>query len=520
MSSRARDLLKLTAITLVTFGAGTLTASVLDLPRPGLALQDRPGRAPVVAPPAVRTADGGTLPSFVEVADAVKPAVVFIRSEQRVRTQAQPRLRDVPPEMQDFFRQFQMPQQPRYREGSGSGFIVSRDGYILTNNHVVAEADRVRVKLLDNREFDARVVGRDPNTDVAVIRIEARNLPVVALGNSDAARVGEWVLAVGNPLGFQFTVTAGIISAKGRRLDGLVDPDQPQAQYTIQDFIQTDAAINPGNSGGPLVNVRGEVVGVNSAIASQTGLYSGYGFAIPINLARRVMDDIIATGRVERAVLGVGIREITPEDAEYVGLGEIRGVVVNDYTGKNSPARAAGVQPGDVIVALNDSAIDHVAQLQQMVGFRRPGEVVRVAVVRRGAERHTYNVRLVAAPSDSEQVASRDAADSTAPAETSGRLGLAVEAPSPEFLRRARLTEEQRGVVVADVEEGGPSWRRVFGPNEGGPELIVAVNDVRVRSREEFQLAARAIRPGEVVQLRVYNVGLGITRVVRIRARS
>jgi len=315
-------------------------------------------------------------------------------------------------------------------------------------------------------------------------------------------------------------VTAGIISAKGRNLPGLVDSDQPQQQYAIQDFIQTDAAINPGNSGGPLVNARGEVVGINSAIASQTGLYSGYGFAIPINLARRVMDDLIATGRVERAILGVGIREITPEDADYVGLREIRGVVVNDYNGKNSPARAAGIQPGDVIVALNDSTIDHVAQLQQMVGFRRPGESVRVTVVRRGAERRTYDVRLVAVPTDGEQVAARSDSASAEPTETSGKLGIAVEVPSPDFLRQARLSEEQRGIVISRVEEGGPSWGKLFPPEGGGPEIVLAVNDVRVRTREEFQRALRGVRASEVVQLRVLNLRLGQMRIVRIRARS
>jgi serine protease Do len=509
MSSRARDLLKLSGIVVVAFGLGIAFASALDLPRPGRAEQS-PRTRPLLTgqPVAVRGADGATLPSFADVADAVKPAVVYIRSEHRAR--ANPQLQGIPREFQDFFRQRQ------YSEGSGSGFIVSADGYILTNNHVVADADRVTVKLLDNREFSARVIGRDPATDVAVIKIDADHLPAVALGNSDATRVGEWVLAIGNPLEFQFTVTAGIISAKGRNLPGLVDPSQ---QYSIQDFIQTDAAINPGNSGGPLVNARGEVVGINSAIASSTGYYAGYGFAIPINLARRVMDDLVSTGRVQRAILGVGIREITPEDADYVGLHEIKGVVVNDYSGKNSPARAAGLQPGDVIVALNDSAVDHVAQLQQLVGFRRPGEVVHVTVVRRGGERHTYDVRLAQAPTDGEQVASNDSG-SAAPKATEGKLGIAVEVPSADFVREARLSDDQRGVLVSDVEEGGPSWGKLLPPDRGGPELVLAVNDARVRSTDEFQHALQSAHRGDVVQLRVYNVQLAQTRIVRIRVRG
>jgi serine protease Do len=511
MSSRGRDLLKLSSIVVVAFGLGIAFASALDLPRPGRAEQSPRSRPLLTGQPvAVRGADGGTLPSFADIADAVKPAVVFIRSEHRARPN--PQLQNIPREFQDFFRQ----RQPQFSEGSGSGFIVSADGYILTNNHVVADADRVIVKLLDNREFTARVVGRDPATDVAVIKIDADHLPAVALGNSDAARVGEWVLAIGNPLEFQFTVTAGIISAKGRQLQGLVDRNE---LYSIQDFIQTDAAINPGNSGGPLVNTRGEVVGINSAIASSTGYYAGYGFAIPINLARRVMDDLISTGHVQRAILGVGIREITPEDADYVGLHEIRGVVVNDYNGKNSPARAAGLQPGDVIVALNDSAVDHVAQLQQLVGFRRPGEVVHVTVVRHGGERHTYDVRLAQAPAEGEQLASTDSG-AAAPKATEGKLGIAVEVPSADFLREARLTDDQRGVLVSDVEEGGPAWAKLYPPDRGGPDLVIAVNDARVRTTEEFQHALAGAHRGDVVQLRVFNVPAAVTRIVRIRVRG
>jgi len=515
MSSRGRDLLKLSSIVVVVFALGVAFASALDLPRPGRAEQAPRARPLLTGQPVARNVAGVELPNFADVAEAVKPSVVFIRSEHRSRPSQD--LQGIPREFQDFFRQFQQ-REPQYREGTGSGFIVSADGYILTNNHVVAEADRVTVKLLDNREFTARVVGRDPATDVAVIKIDANHLPAAALGNSDAARVGDWVLAIGNPLEFQFTVTAGIISAKGRNLPGLVDPGQ---QYSIQDFIQTDAAINPGNSGGPLVNVRGEVVGINSAIASQTGFYAGYGFAIPINLARRVMDDLVATGRVQRAILGVFIGEITPEDADYVGLHDIRGVVVKDYSGKNSPARAAGIQPGDVIVALNDSAIDHVAQLQQMVAFRRPGEVVRVTAVRHNGERHTYEVRLAVAPSDSDQTASNAAtgADSGMTA-SEGKLGVTVETPTPEFVRQAPLTDDHRGLVVSDVQEGGPSWGKVFGPDQGGPDVILQVNDQRVRTREDFQRALRAVRNGEVVQLNVYNVRLGQSRVVRIRAGS
>ena len=257
--------------------------------------------------------------AFASVAEHVKPSVVYIRSGHKAETtrrsgpQTRPRMQ-VPPGFEPFFRGLPPMQQeePRFQEGSGSGFIVSKDGYILTNNHVVDGSDQVTVRLLDRREFKAKIVGTDPNTDLAVLKIEAKNLVPAPLGNSSAARVGEWVLAVGNPLGdnLTFTVTSGIISAKGR---SLALPGQ--SDRSIQDFIQTDAAINPGNSGGPLVSVRGEVIGVNSAIASQTGFYSGYGFAIPIDLAHRVMDQIITGGRVDRVAMGVSVQNATANDA-------------------------------------------------------------------------------------------------------------------------------------------------------------------------------------------------------------
>ena len=251
--------------------------------------------------------------SFVAVAEHVTPAVVSIDAQTDARKATRsPQMRNLPPGFEQFFDDPR--QQERGSEATGTGFIVTSDGYVLTNNHVVEGADRVTVGLSDRRSFKAKVVGTDPQTDVAVLKIEGKELPTIALGDDSKVRVGEWAVAIGNPLGLDFTVTAGIISAKGRsnELRGLNNN-----VYAIQDFLQTDAAINPGNSGGPLVNLRGEVVGINSAIASQTGTYSGYGFAIPINLAKTVMDDIIAHGRVRRAIMGVRIQEITAEDAAF-----------------------------------------------------------------------------------------------------------------------------------------------------------------------------------------------------------
>src|SRR3989440_333776 len=391
MSVRTRDWLKFGALVAIAFVFGLAFASTLGLPKGSgatesiAAAQAAAPRLP--APPLKSTAELGD--AFVSVAEHVKPAVVFIRSQHVERAQDQ----RLPPGFEDVFPNLR--RRPQVEQGSGSGFIVSADGYILTNNHVVAGADKVTVRLYDKREFTAKVVGTDPNTDVAVIKIDARGLPGVAFGNSDSARVGEWVLAIGNPLGeaFAFTVTAGIVSAKGRLLAGL-----QQTRYAIQDFIQTDAAINPGNSGGPLVNIRGQVIGINSAIASETGFYAGYGFAIPMNLARTVMDQLVKTGRVERAVMGVAIHDARQEDADAVGLKQISGVVVDSYTSDDSPARKAGIQPGDVIVAVDGQPVDNTPQLQQRVAFKKPGETVEVTVLRQGGEKKTVTVRLGRAP--------------------------------------------------------------------------------------------------------------------------
>ncbi|HXN75481.1 MAG TPA: trypsin-like peptidase domain-containing protein, partial [Gemmatimonadaceae bacterium] len=300
------------------FAGGLIVASGLNWTKLGFA-QTRP--TPAIVQPIAESSNG-----FVAIANNVTPAVVSIEvisnpktgtTSQRGRAQLP---QGVPPGMEDFFRQFDIPQQQRAMRGQGSGFIVTSNGYILTNNHVVTNSDRetiadkVTVKLLDHRVFTAKVIGHDRTTDVAVIKIDGTNFPTIALGNDATSRIGEWVLAIGNPLGLENTVTAGIVSAKGRSLAELMNPNGTN-QYAISDLIQTDAAINPGNSGGPLVNVRGEVIGINSAIASPTGYNAGYGFAIPITLAKRVMDQLIANGRVRVPALGIGIDDVSPEDA-------------------------------------------------------------------------------------------------------------------------------------------------------------------------------------------------------------
>ncbi|HEX9283065.1 MAG TPA: Do family serine endopeptidase [Gemmatimonadales bacterium] len=523
MSVRTRDWLKFGALVAIAFIFGLAFASTLDLPKPGGAaeplLAERAAAPPVQIPQAKAAADFSD--AFVAVAEHVKPAVVFIKAQHVERGDN----RRLPPGFEDFFPQFR--RRPQVEQGSGSGFLVSPDGYILTNNHVVAGADRVTVRLYDKREFTAKVVGTDPNTDVAVIKIDARGLPTVQFGNSDSTRVGEWVLAIGNPLGeaFAFTVTAGIVSAKGRLLAGL-----QQTRYAIQDFIQTDAAINPGNSGGPLVNIRGQVIGINSAIASETGFYAGYGFAIPINLARTVMDQLVKTGHVERAVMGISIRDATPEDADAVGLKQITGVVVNGYTGDDSPAKKAGIQPGDVIIALDGEPIDNTPQLQQKVAFKRPGETVQVTLLRQGGAKKTVTVRLVRAPSEADtEVASAGAGKVKGDASSKEEmLGISVEPLTPEDARDPRLRpviERGGGLVVTDVSPEGPAYQRLLSADDqGGPDIIVAVNGVPTRTRAAFREALRQVKPGDVVTLQVLyrtsDTPDGWTgRIVRLRAR-
>ncbi|NUO93783.1 MAG: Do family serine endopeptidase [Gemmatimonadaceae bacterium] len=468
--------------------------------------------------------------AFATVAAHVKPSVVYItaRHEAQQVTQSQGPsldLSQIPPELRDFFRSMPgMPGTPRGRSrggvASGSGFVVSNDGYILTNNHVVDGASEVTVRLLDRREFKARVVGRDPNTDVAVLKIDAKNLTAAPLGNSDAARVGEWVLAVGNPLGenLTFTVTQGIISAKGR---ALALPGQ--SQHTIQDFIQTDAAINPGNSGGPLVNVHGEVVGINSAIESPTGYNAGYGFAVPINLARAVMGQIIKSGRVERVALGIAVRDASADDAAYVGLDEIRGVLVSDFGDATSPAQRAGMQAGDVILSIDGKRVDYVAQLQEAIAFRSPGDVATVEVARKGGKRVTVRVPLQRVSEPTTEIASRgdDAGSNDAARGSSAPLlGVKVAPMDAGTARQLQLPSDVQGVIVTDVEDGSSASSHLATPSTGGPDVILSVEGTAVRTPDELRAALRQARAGDVVSLRVYNVPAKTKRVERVRLGS
>ncbi len=512
MSSRTLARARFGAAVAIAFAAGIVFASGFDLTRFGYA-QSRT----VAAKPSVQEvkslADASN--AFVSISEHVTPAVVSIQSERTVPARAQraPR-RNNAPGLEDFFQQFD-PRQQQPQEASGSGFIVSKDGYILTNNHVVENFDRVNVTLTDHRVFKAKVVGRDPSTDVAVIKIDGKDLPTAALGNDEGTRVGEWVLAIGNPLGLDFTVTAGIVSAKGR--GGTDLPGLGRGDYSITDFIQTDAAINPGNSGGPLVNSRGEVIGINSAIASQNGYYQGYGFAIPITLAKQVMDDIIEHGRVRRAVIGVSIAPVDAEDAQVAGLKEIAGVKVGGYSGTDSPARSAGLQEGDIIIAADGKPTDRVSTLQRIIRGHEPGETVTVDVMRYGAKK-TFRVKLAEAPTDSAVAARESAADSTPPSEgvSYDKIGVRLEAVTPEFARANRISEDHRGVRVVDVNLTGPARNRLF-PNDIITAVLFPTPRKDVRSVADLQSVLSRAKPGEYVSLLIFDAQRNTTRVANIR---
>lgn len=321
--------------------------------------------------------------NFIAAADLVRPAVVHIKTYYE--TQAQNNYQQhqqIDPFFRDFFGdQFQNPQQGP-KEASGSGVILSPDGFIVTNNHVIDKADKIEVVLDDKRKFTAKKIGVDPTTDLALLKIEETNLPFVNFGLSDNLRVGEWVLAVGNPFNLTSTVTAGIVSAKARNINIL---SRERNQYAIESFIQTDAAVNPGNSGGALVNLKGELVGINTAIASNTGSYTGYSFAVPTALVKKIVDDLMKYGEVQRGLLGISIQDITAELAEQKGIKNIKGVYVAGLT-ENSSAKDAGLKEGDIVLKINDATVNTSSELQEQVARYRPGDKLKVTYLRDNKE--------------------------------------------------------------------------------------------------------------------------------------
>jgi len=502
---------RIAAVAASAFIGGIFFASSLDWTQGLFAQGGSKVRTETLAPlPNIAPNEG-----FAAIAERVTPAVVSIQAERdarRSRTPTQQR-RNVPPGFDEFFNQLD-PRSQGPAESSGSGFIVSKDGYILTNNHVVEGADRVKVLMSDRREFRARIVGRDPQTDVAVLKIDGTGLPTVGLGDDGKLRIGEWVVAIGNPLGLNFTVTAGIVSAKGRgnELAGL-----NRDTYAITDFIQTDAAINPGNSGGPLMNTRGEVIGINSAIASQTGFYSGYGFAIPITLAKTVMDDIVAHGRVRRAILGITINDVNAEDAAVAGLKQIAGAKVGGFSDDNSPAKKAGLEPGDIIVKVDGKDVDRVSSLQREVRMHQPGESVEVEVVRYG-DRKNFRIRLQEAPAEAAPVASADDKPATPESVSNSKLGISVEVVTAEVAKANEIPDANRGLRVLTVDAAGPAAQKL-----GRDDIIVKVirpePSTAIRSTADLQKVLSRMKTGDYISLLVYALGPngGGTRVVNLK---
>lgn len=410
--------------------------------------------------------------AFRNAADAIRPSVVSITSEKTLRVGRQV----MQPMLPDQFRRFfgedfgfffnnPSPGQKSIQQGYGSGVIVSRDGYVLTNNHVVADADQVVVKTQDNVEHTAKVIGTDPKTDVAVLKINASNLAAASLANSEEARVGDWVIAVGGPFGLENTVTAGIISATGRDAVGIAD---------YENFLQTDAAVNPGNSGGPLVNLRGEVVGINTAIASRSGSSAGIGFAIPSNLAKTVMDDLIPDGKIERGFLGAAIQDLTKELAKSFNYDGRDGVLVSDVS-KGGPAEKAGLKSGDIIIHFNGRPLNHARQLRNTVAQTHPDSTVDVEIFRDG-KRQTVPVKIGLL--DDKMVLSADQSQSS-----STDLGLTVQTLTPELLRQLGYKDDQKGVVITEVETGSVAARAGLQPEQ----VILSINDREVTDARSFQ---------------------------------
>lgn len=315
--------------------------------------------------------------NFVHAAEKVTPGVVHIRSRYNMSNQSQNLL-------DNFFRPYGNGTPAR---SSGSGVIVSGDGYIVTNNHVIEDASEVQVVLNDNSSYEAKVIGVDPQTDLALIKIDAKSLVYVNYGDSDEVKIGQWVLAVGNPFNLTSTVTAGIVSAKARNIGILRDGSGLQ----IESFIQTDAAVNSGNSGGALINLKGELVGINTAIATPTGTYAGYSFAVPVTLVKKVIDDLLEFGKVQRGLLGIRIGDVNAQIAKQESLGVNQGVYVSSVN-DNSAAEEAGIEQGDVIIGINDKKVDNVSELQEMVARNRPGDEVKVTLLRSGDEKNVLAV--------------------------------------------------------------------------------------------------------------------------------
>ena len=439
---------------------------------------------------AFAAAQGRELPDFTRLVEEHGAAVVNISTTQAARRTAVPQVPNIEDEeVLEFFRRFIPRQQPgpgaRPESRSlGSGFFISADGYILTNAHVIDSADEITVKLTDKREFKAKVIGADKRTDVALIKIEAAGLPSVRLGDPAKLKVGEWVVAIGSPFGFESTVTAGIVSAKGRSL--------PQENFVP--FIQTDVAINPGNSGGPLFNMRGEVVGVNSQIYSRTGGFMGLSFAIPIDVALDIQKQLRERGRVSRGRIGVVIQEVTKDLAQSFGLDRPRGALVNSVE-KGSPADKAGIEATDIITRFDGKPVDSSGDLPRIVGATRPGAIAQVEVWRKGAARI---LPLTVGELQEERVAARDTPRERKPAElAANRLGIVVSELSAEQKKDLRLGQ---GLVVVDVR---PDAKADVRRGDVILKLVHNGQHTELKTSEQFNKLLAGLDKNAVITLQV-----------------
>ncbi len=438
-----------------------------------------PASLALVAPQA---AEAAVLPDFTDLVDKVGPAVVNIRTTERAKQMQQGGAGAEDEEMQEFFRRFfgqpvpprqqqpgprgrrapqQQDEQQQVPRGVGSGFIISSDGYVLTNAHVVEGADEVCVTLTDKREFKAKIIGSDRRTDVALVKIEGNNLPRLTMGDSSKLRVGEWVIAIGSPFGLENTVTAGIISANSRDTGDYLP------------LIQTDVAVNPGNSGGPLINMRGEVIGINSQIYSRSGGYMGISFAVPIDEAMRVSEQLKSIGRVVRGRIGVQIGEVTKDVAESLGLPRAQGALVARVE-PGSPAEKAGVEAGDIITSFNGATIEKSGDLPRLVGNTKPGSKSTLTVLRKGAKR---DLSVVVAEMETEQQASKKEDKKPKQEQVANALGLVVSDLTEAQKREFKL----EGGVVIDLADG-PAARVGLQPGD----LIVRLNNTDIKDAKQF----------------------------------
>ncbi len=431
--------------------------------------------------------------TFREIAKVMKPAVVNISTVQKVKSNT---MSGFPPGFQfDFPGTPDQPSPHQFKQrGTGSGVVVTSDGYILTNNHVVGKADAIEVKLADGRKFKGKVIGTDEFTDLAVVKIEDKNLPYASLGDSDGMEQGDWVVAIGSPFGLEQTITAGIVSAKGRYVGG-----------NYNDFIQTDASINPGNSGGPLVNMKGQVIGINTMIYSESGGNQGIGFAIPSNSVRYVYEQLAKNGKVVRGYLGVTITEVTPEKAKGLGLNTTEGALVNDVQ-PNTPASKAGIQSGDLIISFDGKSVKDQHELTNTVARTPVGKQVEVKFIRDGkvqtakietAERPKVGVDLNSAVPDENSPEAK---------ESSGKLGLSASTLTGEQAADLKI---KTGVVIEQVVPGGPASEA--GLQKG--DVIHQINRQPVKSLSELSAIMKSVKEGDTVILQIERKGVGISFV-------